>query len=40
VAPLAGQNAADYADLGAATGTLNFFKSIGGATLDSRGPLR
>jgi hypothetical protein len=31
VALLAGQNAADYADLGAATGTLNFFKSIGGA---------
>jgi EmrB/QacA subfamily drug resistance transporter len=31
VALLAGQNAADYADLGAATGTLNFFKSMGGA---------
>ena len=31
VALRAGQNAADYADLGAATGTLNFFKSMGGA---------
>jgi MFS family permease len=31
VALLAGQNAADYADLGVATGALNFFKSIGGA---------
>jgi len=31
VALLAGQNAADYRDLGVATGTLNFFKSIGGA---------
>jgi EmrB/QacA subfamily drug resistance transporter len=31
VSLLAGQNAADYKDLGVATGTLNFFKSIGGA---------
>ncbi|MGW4558744.1 MDR family MFS transporter [Streptomyces sp. NPDC004365] len=31
VSLLAGQNAAAYKDLGAATGTLNFFKSIGGA---------
>ncbi|MDT0414015.1 MDR family MFS transporter [Streptomyces sp. DSM 41982] len=31
VSLLAGQNAAAYADLGAATGTLNFFKSLGGA---------
>lgn len=31
VSLLAGQNAAAYADLGVATGTLNFFKSIGGA---------
>lgn len=31
VALLAGQNAAEYRDLGVATGTLNFFKSIGGA---------
>ncbi|HEX4061638.1 MAG TPA: MDR family MFS transporter [Streptosporangiaceae bacterium] len=31
VSLLAGQNAAEYKDLGAATGTLNFFKSIGGA---------
>jgi MFS family permease len=31
VALLAGQNAAEYRDLGAATGALNFFKSIGGA---------
>jgi preprotein translocase subunit SecG len=28
---LAGQNAAEYRHLGAATGTLNFFKSVGGA---------
>jgi MFS family permease len=31
VSLLAGQNAAAYRDLGVATGTLNFFKSIGGA---------
>lgn len=31
VALLAGQNAAAYRDLGVATGTLNFFKSLGGA---------
>jgi MFS family permease len=31
VALLAGQNAADYRDLGSATGALNFFKSVGGA---------
>jgi EmrB/QacA subfamily drug resistance transporter len=31
VSLLAGQNAAAYKDLGVATGTLNFFKSIGGA---------
>ncbi|MET9250332.1 MDR family MFS transporter [Nonomuraea sp. NPDC003709] len=31
VALLSGQNAADYSDLGVATGTLNFFKSLGGA---------
>jgi EmrB/QacA subfamily drug resistance transporter len=31
VSLLAGQNAAAYQDLGVATGTLNFFKSIGGA---------
>jgi EmrB/QacA subfamily drug resistance transporter len=31
VALLAGQNAAEYRDLGAATGALNFFKSVGGA---------
>ncbi|MFC4651794.1 MDR family MFS transporter [Lactococcus nasutitermitis] len=31
VALLAGQNAAPYQDLGAATGALNFFKSLGGA---------
>lgn len=31
VSLLAGQNAAEYKDLGVATGTLNFFKSIGGA---------
>ncbi|MEV8371698.1 MDR family MFS transporter [Kribbella sp. NPDC056861] len=31
VALLAGQNAAEYRDLGVATGALNFFKSIGGA---------
>jgi len=31
VSLLAGQNAAEYRDLGVATGTLNFFKSVGGA---------
>jgi EmrB/QacA subfamily drug resistance transporter len=31
VSLLAGQNSAEYKDLGVATGTLNFFKSIGGA---------
>jgi EmrB/QacA subfamily drug resistance transporter len=31
VSLLAGQNAAEYRDLGAATGALNFFKSVGGA---------
>jgi MFS family permease len=31
VSLLAGQNAAEYRDLGIATGALNFFKSIGGA---------
>lgn len=31
VALLAGQNAAEYRDLGTATGALNFFKSVGGA---------
>jgi EmrB/QacA subfamily drug resistance transporter len=31
VALLAGQNAAEYRNLGAATGALNFFKSVGGA---------
>lgn len=31
VSLLAGQNAAEYKDLGVATGSLNFFKSIGGA---------
>ena len=31
VSLLAGQNAAAYRDLGVATGTLNFFKSVGGA---------
>jgi MFS family permease len=31
VSLLAGQNAAEYRHLGAATGALNFFKSIGGA---------
>jgi MFS family permease len=31
VSLLAGQNAAEYRDLGVATGALNFFKSIGGA---------
>ena len=31
VALLAGQNAAEQRDLGAATGALNFFKSVGGA---------
>lgn len=31
VALLAGQNAVEYRHLGTATGTLNFFKSIGGA---------
>jgi EmrB/QacA subfamily drug resistance transporter len=31
VSLLAGQNAAEHKDLGVATGTLNFFKSIGGA---------
>ena len=31
VSLLAGQNAADHRDLGAATGALNFFKSVGGA---------
>jgi len=31
VALLAGQNSAAYRDLGVATGTLNFFKSLGGA---------
>jgi MFS family permease len=28
---LPGENAAEYRDLGAATGALNFFKSVGGA---------
>ncbi len=31
MALLAGQNAAEYRDLGTATGALNFFKSVGGA---------
>ena len=31
MALIAGQNAAEYRNLGAATGALNFFKSVGGA---------